>query len=241
MGKTVFPLIFITLIIYLTGSYMFFFDHIIDSPLPATSETNYLFGKSNAPNQVRFVMLGDSLLAGVGATNSKSNLAYSIFQKLSSDGKNGELINLAIPGVTTKDLIKSQLPQAIDNKPTDVLLFIGVNDRQQPISDQTFKTNYQTIITQLKTKTSARIKVVNLPYLGSNLILLPPWNYLLEARTFRFNQIIDRLARANNLQLIDLYTPTRSQFLKTSDLYAVDQFHPSDKGYALWSKIINEN
>jgi lysophospholipase L1-like esterase len=45
----------------------------------------------------------------------------------------------------------------------------------------------------------------------------------------------------DNTILIDLYTNFSSDFVESSDLYAADQFHPSDKGYQMWAKYISQN
>jgi lysophospholipase L1-like esterase len=94
------------------------------------------------------------------------------------------------------------------------------------------------MIHTLSTKTRAEITIINIPYIGSDQILLPPWNTILDWRMRRFNQIIAKTAKTENVKLIDLYTPTKEKFVKNSDLYSEDQFHPSDKGYRLWADII---
>lgn len=229
----------ILLAIYLNRSYAYFYNSPksqTQTSLPQTSKTENLNKQT-----IKFTTLGDSLLAGVGSSNYQFNLAYLVSQKLASGDKKVELSNLAYPGAKSKDLITSQLPQAIAEKPDQVLILIGINDVHDLISQNEFNSNYQQIINQLTNKTSAKITVVNIPFLGSNKILLPPWNFFIDLKTSQFNKIIKNIAKEKNLKLINLYSFTKKNFVNSSDLYSSDQFHPSDKGYLLFSELINAN
>jgi lysophospholipase L1-like esterase len=114
----------------------------------------------------------------------------------------------------------------------------GTNDIHNPITPWEFKLQYAKMLDELNNKTLAEITVINIPYIGSDQILLPPWNTILDWRMQQFNKIIQEVAKKRNIKVIDLYTPTKEQFISNSDLYSEDQFHPSDKGYRLWADII---
>ncbi len=87
--------------------------------------------------------------------------------------------------------------------------------------------HYSKMLDELNNKTRAEITVINIPYIGSEQILLPPWNTLLDWRMQQFNKIIQEVAKKRSIKVIDLYTATKNQFIKSSDLYSVDQFHPA--------------
>ena len=90
-------------------------------------------------------------------------------------------------------------------------------------------------------ETKAKIYIINIPFIGSNSLILPPYNYYFNFRTIEFNKIIEDLAQKNNISYIDLYSPTIKEFNKSDSYYSADLFHPSAKGYAFWAKIIYDD
>ncbi len=230
----------ITLIIggyFLHQSYAHFFNFLNTHHLSPVSQKVYNFG-SNQGGTLTYVILGDSLMDGVGNIDPGSTLPAIFAGHLQNQQKSGTLIKLAQAGATTNDVLNNQVPEAIEIYPDYILVMIGTNDIHNMIIDQNFAKQYQTMIHTLSTKTRAEITIINIPYIGSDQILLPPWNTILDWRMKRFNQIIAKTAKTENIKLIDLYTPTKEKFVKNSDLYSEDQFHPSDKGYRLWADII---
>lgn len=228
--------------IYLNQTYAYFYhfqgDHFLVNP--AYPEVLQFNEKLKSDPQ-KIVVLGDSLMAGTGSSKVEESLAFQIAKNLAGDNSKLSLVNLARPGVGVKDVLDRQVPLAINQKPDFVILLIGVNDVHNRMLSGTFRDYYSKILESLKQNTQAEIYVVNIPYLGSNLILYPPWNDALDARTKHFNQIVKDVATNSNISVLDLYGQFKNDFTKTSDLYSIDQFHPSDKGYALWADFISAN
>lgn len=229
--------IFLWFGLYLYTGYAHFFNYLKAHHLSPVSQKVYNFGSHNG-GELTYVLLGDSLLDGVGVIDPGNTLPAIFASNLQNQGKSGKVIKLAQAGATTKDVINNQLQETIELYPDNILVLIGTNDIHNTIPSWEFKKQYQNLIETLSSKTRAQITLVNIPYIGSDQILLPPWNRILDWRMQQFNQIIKEIAQKNQVSLIDLYTPTRQQFEKSSDLYSVDQFHPSDKGYKLWADII---
>lgn len=221
----------------LHSSYALFFNYLNTHHLSPVSQKEYHFGKNEA-GTMTYVLLGDSLTDGVGNKDPGLTLPAIIAGNLQNQQKSGTVIKLAQAGATTRDVLKNQVPEAIDIYPDYILVFIGTNDVHNPITDQAFSGHYREMIDTLNSKTRADITLVNIPYIGSDKILLPPWDKILDWRIQRFNKIIQQIAAEKNLKTIDLYSSTKNQFTKSSDLYSEDEFHPSDKGYKLWADII---
>lgn len=219
------------------SSYAHFFNYLKTHHLSPVSQKIYNFGNREA-GELNYVLLGDSLMDGVGNTDPGSTLPAIIAGHLQNQQKSGTVIKLAQAGATTQDVLNNQVPEAIDIYPDYILIMIGTNDVHNPISDWQFKKNYEQLIDSLNNKTRAKITIINIPYIGSSEILLTPWNTILDWRIQRFNNIIQTIADKRQIKVIDLYTPTKNQFINPSDLYSIDQFHPSDKGYRLWSDTI---
>lgn len=218
-------------------SYAYFFNYLNSHHLSPVSQKVYNFGNNEA-GTLNYVILGDSLMDGVGNIDPGSTLPAIFAGHLQNQQKSGTLTKLAQAGATTKDVFNNQVPEAVEMYPDYIMVMIGTNDVHNPITNWEFKKNYEQMIDALNNNTRAEITIINIPYIGSDQILLPPWNTILDLRIQRFNQIIKEVADEKNIKVIDLYTPTKTQFIKTSDLYSEDEFHPSDKGYKLWADII---
>ncbi|MFA6428705.1 MAG: SGNH/GDSL hydrolase family protein [Candidatus Buchananbacteria bacterium] len=184
--------------------------------------------------------LGDSLTAGVGVASYKDSFPFKLAQKLAVNHGSVVLYDRAYPGARTSDLLKNLLPAAIKDQPAIITLLIGVNDIHGRVSKIEFAKNYAEILGQLKTKTRAKIFAISIPYLGTDSLLWPPFNWYFKDQTIAYNKIIKKLAAENNIQYIDLYTPTAEMF-KNPVWVATDLFHPSAKGYNLWTEIIYAN
>lgn len=234
--------IILSLISYLFLANAYIYKEIGNAGLKSPdSKQDYIIKSSaNQNNTIVYTALGDSLTAGVGVSNYEQSYAYGLAEKMSVDSGAVVLHDRAYAGAKTIDLINNLLPKAINDNPNIVTILIGVNDIHGNVSEKEFSANYLNILTQLKTKTKAKIFAISIPYLGTNTLLLPPYNMYFKYETSKFNAIIKKLAEENNIQYIDLYTPTENMF-KDPGLYAGDLFHPSAKGYSLWSEIIYAN
>lgn len=210
----------LVLALYLNRSYSYFYDFLGQQHLsPPVHNTKTTLGQTN--NQViKYLALGDSLTAGVGALDYKNTYPYQVAQKLSVKNK-VELINVAHAGDTSNDVLINQLPQALSAKPDLITLMIGINDIHNLKSLGEFKSNLLKITSSLK-KTGARIYLISIPYLGSSKIVYFPYNFILDFRTKQFNQTIQQIATNEGFKYIDLYSLTED-----TKFYSADQFHPS--------------
>lgn len=230
--KYIWLIFLILIIVFLNRSYARFYKYLDSYPLVAPPEAQI----NPSSEKPKFVSLGDSLFAGLGSSGGDKSLGVLVHKGLDPKGET-DLINLAVSGATVNDVLMRQLPSALEKNPQVVSLLIGVNDVHDFTTPAQFERDYRKIIDELQSKTSAKIILINIPYLGSSEILLPPWNLYMNSKTKEFNKIIDKIAGEKGLKVVDLYA-TKDKFIEPSDLYSRDQFHPSDKGYMLWAKVI---
>lgn len=223
--------------LYLNRSYARIYDRNEINITQINWPQQISFPNPNFQNNIKYVALGDSLTNGVGSDNINNTLVFIFAQKLSQN-MSVSLINLAVNGVTTDDLIKFQLNKAIEKKPNYVTLFIGINDIHNHISVKKFQQNMDLILNRLTRETEGRIIVFNLPYLGSGNLILPPFNIFFDYKTKQFNQVISRIVSEKNITLVDIYTPTKETFSKKSSFYSSDEFHPSKDGYIFWGSLL---
>jgi lysophospholipase L1-like esterase len=243
-------IILVAIGLYLNRSYAYFFDYLGDHKVIAASEVvvnPYFYlplDSVNTDNNARYFALGDSLTRGVGVADDKQAYPFAVGSLLAQK-KRLEYANLAIPGSTTADLPGNQLRFLGDDSPDYISLLIGMNDVLTAVGTSQFKINYSRILDNLASRNS-RLIIINIPSLSSSQIMLPPYNFLVDWRTQQFNSIIETLVRQKKQQgakivYIDLYQQTKSAFARDPSLYSVDKFHPSERGYKLWSSIINGN
>lgn len=232
--KYLLPVFLIVIFLYLNRAYAYYFDYIGEHYQTAPAQT--VLTEEEKPG---FIVFGDSLMVGVGVSAEGESLGALLYR---AKGENEELeyFNLAVVGATVKKVLMEQLPVALEAHPKTVFLLVGINDVHNFTAEKEFEDNYRRVVDGLVSE-GAQITLINIPYLGSNSILLPPWNLYLDFKTKQFNGIIGKIAKEKNLKVIDLYKLSREKFIEPSNLYSEDQFHPSDKGYALWSDYINAN
>ncbi len=234
--------IVIAVSVYLNRAYSHIYDTISMANLRSVDkEKNYDLGSPEASEKLVYVALGDSLTSGVGTETYDQSYPYLLATKLAGDNKGVILKNHSVPGVRTNDLLNGLLPAALKESPDIVTLLVGVNDVHNKLSVPEFEKQYVQILGRLSQETSAQIYVINIPYIGADSLVLPPYDYIFDARTKEFNKIIKNLAEKFELRYIDLYTPTVSLFKQDGSHYSRDLFHPSSAGYKIWADLIYDS
>src|SRR5712692_1854432 len=81
-------------------------------------------------DNTRYLALGDSLAAGYGAVPTTQGYAYLLYQGGTYDKANNTIFaDAAVPGATSSDVLRYQVPQAVNFfQPHVVTLSVGGND-----------------------------------------------------------------------------------------------------------------
>ncbi len=242
MKKRILILLLVILIcigIYLNRSYAYIYDKIDDMALtaPATNQTYILGDSQTSDKNIVYVALGDSLTAGVGVNTYEQSYPYQFAQKLVQKNMQVTLYPYAVPGFKTKDVADQLLDKTIKTSPDVVTILVGVNDIHGNIDATEFKNTYETILKRLTQETRAKIYIINIPYIGSPKLILPPHNIFFDKKTQDYNEILTQLVTQYKVEYVDLYAPTRES-AKQELYYASDLFHPSYLGYTLWAQIL---
>jgi lysophospholipase L1-like esterase len=244
-------IVFILFLIYLNRSYDYIYNNIQSTGLKGVykdmiysfrSSNDILANSSSAP--LKYVALGDSLTYGAGTGNYQESYPYLVAANLaknSNEKKDYILYEYSHPGDRSADLITDYLDKAILEQPDIITILIGVNDIHNQVSASDFKANYNEILSRLKRETKAEVYVINIPYIGADRLILPPYNDYFDYKTKKFNKIIYDLTLDYKVKYIDLYNSTSKLFKKSGDHYSADLFHPSAAGYAIWGQIIYDN
>lgn len=194
-----------------------------------------------APKVIRYVALGDSLTVGIGVSDFHQAYPYLFAQQLLKESDEVILIDLARPGARSLDLLRKQLPEALIQNPDYVSVLIGINDVQGLLPVDQFRKNYQTLLDELHQKTHAKVILMNIPNLGSDSLVVFPYNLLFGYQTEQYNRVLSELSKAESLPLTDIYSLTKQTFSRDRALYSADLFHPSAQGYMLWGQLLDAN
>lgn len=189
---------------------------------------------------VRYLALGDSYTIGTGATKRSRNFPSLLAKRFEqASGRRVRVQNPAVNGFTTRDLIRTELPQ-VREAPHVVSVLIGANDVVQGFDEATYRRALQTIYDFV-----ARFR---LPA-GSVLTVAVPdfsevptaGNYgkreTLRARIDAFNGIALEESSARQFEFVDISEVSRSGASR-SDWIAADGLHPADAQYAAWADVI---
>jgi lysophospholipase L1-like esterase len=240
-------LIIIASVIVILIVYLLIAHHLVYAKIGSESLKNpdttheYMVGKELTANKALvYTAVGDSLTAGVGADKYEESYPYLLAQKFAGSNLKIDLRVQAYPGARTSDVIRDLLELAVNNQPDVVTVLLGVNDIHGFVSQTQFAENYQEILTRLKTGTKAKIYAISIPYIGTDQLILPPYDFYFRQQTIKFNEIIKKLAAEDNIEYVDLYTPTENMYQDHAS-FSADFFHPSAKGYGIWTDAIYAN
>lgn len=233
-------LLFLAIYLYLANAFIYYRISRGYFTLPHR-ENSYLMITDQEQEIKTYTAIGDSLTAGVGVGKYEETYPYLLAKKLEAAGNNINLRNFSTPGFRSKDVLDFFVDPAIRSNPQIITLLIGVNDIHNHVGKDNFRNNYQAILEKLTKETTAKIYLINIPYIGSNTAIVPPLDYYFITETDSYNQIIEELAKEYQLGYIDLNSPMKELFKQDGKHYASDSFHPSAYGYKLWADLIYDN
>jgi lysophospholipase L1-like esterase len=188
---------------------------------------------------VLYVALGDSTVEGVGATRPDATYVAHLHARLLALYPRAKAVNLGLGGATAADVVAGQLERAVVLQPHLVTLSIGPNDITGHVPMPEFERNIDTIFRRFTQETRAVVIANLLP----DLAVTPRFRGreaapTLGGLTVRFNEALTRLARTYQVEVVDLYQPSRAEIPRHPELVAADGYHPSDLGYARWAELL---
>jgi lysophospholipase L1-like esterase len=234
--KIVIALIIIGLLaLYLNRSYAHIFSLIGAGNLHNPTSSKSYVVNSDKTQKIKIAFLGDSLTAGVGVKWLEDTYPYVIAKKMANQYQ-VEVLTLGIPGAMADDVLNHQVKVVNDFVPDKVVVFVGINDMINRIPLVRVENNLQQIINNLNINKD-NLFIVNIPYLGTSNLYLPPWKTYFSHQMGRYNKIFTDL-KNNGYNVIDIFSTTEKQFKTDDSLYSVDQFHPGNNGYKLIADVI---
>jgi lysophospholipase L1-like esterase len=208
-------------------------DYVPSHPVLEITGT---FGPADG-RPVRFVVLGDSTAAGLGAGSPERSYPVLLAQRLAGDGYRVELDSLGVSGARTADVASTQAPLAAEADPDLVLVAIGGNDVTHLTRLASVRRDLRTALVRLHT-TGAPVVVAGVPDMRA-LAFLEPLRSLAGWRGRVVSRVIRDVAGDLGLPYVPLAERTGHFFTEDPDRhFSVDLFHPGPGGYRRWADAI---
>ena len=181
--------------------------------------------------------MGDSYTIGTGASHESRNFPSLLAPRIeAATGRHVDLVNPAVNGFTTIDLIAKELGYTTDLKPDLVSVLIGVNDLVQGRGVEQYNESLVEIYDAVPT--AAKTAAISIP----NWSIVPAARDFgdparLKALTEKFNEVAEREATRRGFAWVDL-TEVSSRPSRSHTWIAADNLHPGDDQYAAWADVI---
>ncbi len=211
-------------------------SEIVPSPHAAAEAMRTLPRDRDVP--IGYVALGDSTVAGVGATRPEKNYVGRIFARLKDRYPAAIVHNLGVAGATSADVTRQQLPKAVALRPTLVTLSVGPNDITRGRDIAEYERNVDEILGTLARETEAVVVVNTLPDMAVSPIFTAQEKQIVGALARAFNDVLVGKAREYGAEVVEHDAPSRDEVPADTGLFAADNYHPSDAGYARWAEFM---
>ncbi len=186
---------------------------------------------------VPYVALGDSSVVGIGVTSPENSYVARLYARLKARYPRARLTNLGVPGATSADVVRDQLPQAVALHPDLVTISVGPNDITQGKDVQQYAANIEALFAGLRV-TGAALVMNLLPDLAVAPRFSADQKAVVGPATVQFNEVLGRYGPRYGVEVVDLYHATQQEFPSHPEFVSSDNYHPSDAGYARWAEVI---
>lgn len=206
-------------------------------PVPTIPRDKTTIG-SGTP--LTYVIMGDSTSVGQGGDYAQG-IAVETADHIAKAGHTVTYQNFGVSGATVNDVLTKQLDQATSLKPDMVLIAIGANDVTHLTNLKSIESDTILIIDKLRNANpNCKIVITGSPQVGSVPRFPQPAKYLAKARTAQINKVFNKVVSDKDITFARIADRTGQYFTEHPELFAVDKFHPTNEGYAVWFPVLNE-
>jgi lysophospholipase L1-like esterase len=149
------------------------------------------------------------------------------------------LVNLGVPGITLARAATQELPIAVDARPDVIVMWLAVNDFADGVPLGAYATQLRSALHSLRTQTTARIYVANLPDLTAIPYLARGDQQALSTRVADWNGAIAAACAGEGATLVDLYSAWR-ELRGHPEYISADGLHPSNLGALRLAEIFRQ-
>lgn len=189
-------------------------------------------------DELKYLILGDSTSIAQGGDYDQG-FAVKTAENLS---KNYKVIyrNYGVSGARVNDVATSQLDESKEFTPDVVLVAVGANDVTHLTSLGSIKTDMQQIINKLRERNKdVKIIFTGAASMGDVNRFIQPFRWFLSQQTDDVNALFEQATRENGVTFAYIARETGEEFANNPKLFAQDNFHPNNEGYAVWTEVLN--
>jgi len=185
--------------------------------------------------RLRLVWLGDSTVAGEGASDAAHTLPHLVARDLD---RPVEIRSLAEPGTTVAEVLRRQAPRVAGLGPDAVFVSVGANDVSHLHTRGWFGRRYRELVRSLPG--GIPLVLLGVPDMGAGVPRrVQPLRAFSEWRGARLDAAVRRAAREAGATYVDIAGRTGRLFRRhRRRLYAADRYHPDDEGYQTWARAV---
>jgi len=185
-----------------------------------------------------YVVIGDSTGVGQGAPY-RQGVAARTARALAAEHRVA-LLNLAVSGATTAEVLRDQAEPAARARPDLVLLAVGANDVTHLTGTGRLRRDLEAIVERLRSRRcDVRIVLTGAPEVGAVPRLAQPLRLVARLRTRQLNGVVTVVAGKPGLGFARIAEETGPLFTRDRTLFAADGFHPNARGYATWVPVVD--
>jgi lysophospholipase L1-like esterase len=205
-------------------------------------------------HQVIYAAIGASETYGIGANDRYRQAWPQVFYNDVLPPP-AVFYNFGIPGATTAQALRDELPAALAVHPTLATVWLNVNDLIQGVSPQAYGAQLQQLVHSLRRSGQTQVLVANTPNLGQ----LPAYQACLPnppaggpgcvipsglmpapdrvaAAVNGYNAVIAQVVMQEGATLVDLHGQD-ALMAQHPEWLSSDGFHPNELGYAAVARV----
>lgn len=180
---------------------------------------------------ITYVALGASDAVGVGSNAPASQGYVPLIAARLPSGSHA--LNLGVSGILLHEALSRELPRVLSASPQLITVWLVANDFIDSVSYQSYISDLNSLLSQLHTKTQARIVMANLPDITRLPALrkeTPAQKMLILQAVKQWDRGIAQVAARYDVTLVDLLRDG-SELTAHPEYISSDGFHPSTQGY----------
>lgn len=187
---------------------------------------------------LRLVVVGDSLVAGVGAPWPEQSLPWQLAEVLAAElDRRVNVVGLGRPSATTEQIRAHQavrIPAAADV----VVVVSGANDVRHRTSPQVFSRAFDDLLGDISRTGAGLVVVTGMPDFRSVAVLAPGVRGSVAVWSQHLHERQRRTAAAHDALFVDMKSQIAETFRGQPTMFGADGFHPSPQGYAILARTL---
>lgn len=191
------------------------------------------FGDPGKP-LLRVAVMGDSSVTAPGVGRPEE-IWVSRLARWMAEHRSVQVRSFAVGGSRARDLVETQMTDAIAFRPDLVLVSVGANDVLKGVTARRFEVSLDRLIGELAA-TGALVVQSGVGDLGSIPRLHPPLRSIVSRRAMIFDEVHWRVAARHGTAVIHQRSDDPELWYRDRGLFSADLFHVSPAGHARWAE-----